>query len=219
MPSGLIWAKKNLGAETEEDAGLYFQWGDTVGYTAEQIGSEYDGFVELSWDNYKFSINGSGSNFSKYNKTDNKTVLDLEDDAVHVTMGGDWRMPTREDFREIINNTDLYLVLGSGEEIKGTASYYSIHWELNQGRQVIKGMKFCKKENNLIYIFIPSCGSASGDRVLYVDEYAYLWTSSIEFYPVDVSSSSVFSASGYTSGVGFNSSRYIGYPLRGVMPK
>ena len=80
-------------------------------------------------------------------------------------------------------------------------------------------MKFCKKENNLIYIFIPSCGSVTGDRVLFVDEYAYLWTSSIEFYPVDVSSSSVFSASGYTSGVGFHSSRYIGYPLRGVMPK
>lgn len=30
LPSGLLWAKKNLGAETEEDAGLYFQWGDTV---------------------------------------------------------------------------------------------------------------------------------------------------------------------------------------------
>ena len=132
-----MWAKKNLGAETEEDAGLYFQWGDTVGYTAEQIGSDYYGFVELSWDNYKFSVDGSSSNFSKYNKTDNKTVLDLEDDAVHAMMGGNWRMPTREEFREIINNTDLYLVLGSGEEIKGTASYYSIRWELNQGRQVV----------------------------------------------------------------------------------
>ena len=37
LPSGLLWAKKNLGAATEEDAGLYFQWGDTVGYTAEQV--------------------------------------------------------------------------------------------------------------------------------------------------------------------------------------
>ena len=38
LPSGLLWAKKNLGAATEEDAGLYFQWGDTQGYTAEQVG-------------------------------------------------------------------------------------------------------------------------------------------------------------------------------------
>ena len=33
MPSGLKWANMNIGAEKETDYGLYFQWGDTIGYT------------------------------------------------------------------------------------------------------------------------------------------------------------------------------------------
>lgn len=37
LPSGLLWADRNIGAASPEDAGLYFQWGDTVGYTAEQV--------------------------------------------------------------------------------------------------------------------------------------------------------------------------------------
>ena len=39
LPSGTLWAKCNVGAETETDYGLYFQWGDTQGYTADQIGT------------------------------------------------------------------------------------------------------------------------------------------------------------------------------------
>ena len=33
LPSGRLWADKNIGAEKETDYGLYFQWGETVGYT------------------------------------------------------------------------------------------------------------------------------------------------------------------------------------------
>ena len=33
LPSGLKWAKMNIGATKETDYGKYFQWGDTVGYT------------------------------------------------------------------------------------------------------------------------------------------------------------------------------------------
>ena len=40
LPSGLLWADRNVGATSPEDAGLYFAWGDTVGYTAEQIDNE-----------------------------------------------------------------------------------------------------------------------------------------------------------------------------------
>ena len=109
LPSGNLWATKNIGAETPEDAGLYFQWGDTQGYTAEQVGSG-EGLKAFSWADYKFSIDGSSSNFSKYNASDNKTVLDLEDDAAHVNMGGNWRMPTFEEYKELCLNTDIYLV-------------------------------------------------------------------------------------------------------------
>lgn len=35
LPSGTKWANMNVGAEKEEDYGLYFAWGETVGYGGE----------------------------------------------------------------------------------------------------------------------------------------------------------------------------------------
>lgn len=40
LPSGKKWAKCNVGANIPEESGLYFQWGDTQGYTAAQAGNE-----------------------------------------------------------------------------------------------------------------------------------------------------------------------------------
>ena len=65
LPSGKMWAKGNLGADNEEESGLYFQWGDTQGYTKEQIGNP----KQFNWENYKWSVDGSSSNFSKYNSS------------------------------------------------------------------------------------------------------------------------------------------------------
>lgn len=95
LPSGRIWAKCNVGAKTETESGMYFQWGD--------INDFINKYVPFLWDGYKF---GTGDNLTKYNSEDCKIVLDLEDDAAHFNMGGDWRMPTKEDFEELLNNTD-----------------------------------------------------------------------------------------------------------------
>ena len=180
LPSGLLWAKKNLGAETEEDAGLYFQWGDTQGYTAEQVGVDKN----FNNDGYKFSIDGSSSNLSKYNSTDGKTVLDLEDDAAYVMLGDKWRIPTQEDFHELINNTDLYLALDSGNEIKGTvttdgaSSSTSIYFEWEQHRAGnMKGMKLYRKNDNSVYIFIPLSGFADVDSIHDINEIGVLYSS------------------------------------------
>lgn len=120
LPSGALWADKNIGAATPEDVGLYFQWGDTQGYTAEQVGNE-EGQKGFRWADYKWSIDGSSTNFSKYNALDSKTVLDPEDDVAHAIMGGNWRMPTFEEWKELCLNTDVYLVPTESEEIQGTA--------------------------------------------------------------------------------------------------
>ena len=93
LPSGLLWANKNIGAATEEDAGLFFQWGDIQGYTAEQVGVD----KQFDWSDYKYN-NGSSFNPTKYTSSDGKIQLDLEDDAVYAALGGNWRMPTYEDF-------------------------------------------------------------------------------------------------------------------------
>ena len=99
LPSGILWAKCNIGADTETDAGLYFQWGDTRGYTADQVGVD----KIFDWGaHYKF---GTRDNLTKYNTIDGLTTLQLADDAAYANMGEDWRMPTKEEYQELINNT------------------------------------------------------------------------------------------------------------------
>ena len=96
LPSGLKWATCNVGASSPEQSGLYFAWGETEGYAGD------DGH-NFTWVNYKWSVDGSDKNFSKYNSTG--ATLDLEDDAAHVNLGGSWRMPTVTEIEELIANT------------------------------------------------------------------------------------------------------------------
>ena len=94
LPSGLKWAACNLGAEKPEDYGDHYAWG------------EVETKEEYYWSTYKFGTSESGP-FSKYNtqtsygSVDNKTVLEPEDDAAHVSLGGKWRMPTDAEWKEL----------------------------------------------------------------------------------------------------------------------
>ena len=90
LPSGTKWASQNVGARKPSDYGLYFQWGDTQGYTSEQVGTG-KGKKKFAddWSDYKWGVS---PNFTKY--TTMVATLELEDDAAHVHMGGDWHMPT-----------------------------------------------------------------------------------------------------------------------------
>ena len=96
LPSGTLWADRNVGADSPEAYGDYFAWGET------STKSTYN------WSTYKW-CQGSSTSMTKYcydgsyGTVDNKTVLDLEDDAAYVNMGTDWRMPTYEEQKELIN--------------------------------------------------------------------------------------------------------------------
>ena len=81
------WATCNVGAETPEAYGDYFAWGET---TAKE---SYD------WETYTF-----GLELKKYNKKDSIIVIESVDDAATVTWGSDWRMPTKAEQEELINN-------------------------------------------------------------------------------------------------------------------
>ena len=101
------WATCNVGAETPEDYGDYFAWAET------QSKSKYN------WDSYKYQKTGKyGSSFLLkyctsepndgyqwgYNDfSDGKSVLERADDAAYVNWKGKWRMPTPEEFQELIN--------------------------------------------------------------------------------------------------------------------
>lgn len=99
------WAPWNVGANSMTEAGAYFAWGEVLANK-----STYDE------DSYKFYYNGS---MTKYNSTDGLTTLEASDDAATVNWGEDWRMPTAEEFQELVDNcswkwyTVGYLVTGS----------------------------------------------------------------------------------------------------------
>ena len=91
------WATCNIGAKTPEEYGDYFAWGET------SPKSNYE------WYNLKYCNDNNGDSFSKYNISDNRTVLELNDDAAHVNWGGNWRMPTDSNFHELLDKCTLEL--------------------------------------------------------------------------------------------------------------
>ena len=112
LTSGLKWASCNVGAINPEDFGDYFAWGDTEPYYTEghsqdnPCSSWTTGKTGYDWGSYKW-CSGSESTITKYNVdsqyglVDNKTTLELADDAARSNLGGNWRMPTKEDLTEL----------------------------------------------------------------------------------------------------------------------
>ena len=108
LPSGTKWANMNVGAERPEDFGLYYAWGEYMGYTEDLT----DGRL-FSWEHYKWSDN-TGATMLKYSTADGRKVLDLEDDAANVNWGGQWVMATAEEFNELIENTTSDMITRDG---------------------------------------------------------------------------------------------------------
>ena len=173
LPSGLLWSKKNIGAATEEDAGLYFQWGDIQGYTAEQVG--VDKQFNEDYSDYKWH---DGNGYTKYNVSDGLTTLEAADDAATQIMGADWRMPTEEEFKELVDNTDVYFISTDGEEIANTyTGSTSGYFEFPEAN-TIKGVKFYNKSDRSKYIFVPASGRAIDGSIKSAGVYGCLWSSS-----------------------------------------
>jgi hypothetical protein len=97
LPSGTLWADRNVGAAAPEDIGDRFAWGDT----------EANDFIPW-WSQYKW-CEGSNVTMTKYcydenyGIVDNLWTLELEDDAAYVNMGVKWRMPNTDEFQELID--------------------------------------------------------------------------------------------------------------------
>lgn len=86
LPSGTLWATCNVGANSPEEYGDYFAWGET-------FSKDY-----YDWTTYKW-CNGSMDGITKYSYGVNgfagfKSELEPEDDVAYVHWGPSWRMPT-----------------------------------------------------------------------------------------------------------------------------
>lgn len=106
LPSGVCWATCNLGANSPSDKGEHFAWGETSS-KFEYTQSTYD--MDLGSDE-----------------------LDLDYDAAASQWGGTWRIPTREEWQELVDcctwswNGEGYWVSGkNGESIFLPAAGYS----------------------------------------------------------------------------------------------
>ena len=214
LPSGLKWAKCNVGAEKETDYGYYFQWGDIVDKSNS----------DCSWESYKH-CNGSYDRLTKYNtfllfgeKPDNKTSLDLEDDAARAHMGGDWRMPTKAEIQELLDNTDSEWIGDYSDTgvngMKFTPKTDTSKWVENSNGPEINGMKFTSKTDESKYIFIPASGFYSGFSFDNQGNFGSVWASSLEDgYPFNALD--LYFNSDYID-ADYGNYRCYGFPVRGV---
>ncbi len=157
LPSGIKWASCNVGATNPEDYGNYYAWGEVLPKE------------DYSWSTYKYA-NGSYNTLTKYCNdandgdngfTDNKTTLDLEDDAAHINWGGNWRMPTYTEIGELINNCTW-------------------EWTTQNG---VNGYKVTSNKNSNS-IFLPAAGSRFDTYASIVGSFGGYWSSSLrEYFP------------------------------------
>ena len=145
------WAISNVGASSPEQFGNYYAWGET------ETKSTYNR------ETYKWDANWPTKYISHsfYYTNDNKTILDPEDDAASVNMGGNWRTPTIDEWEELTNNCERENFILNG----------------------IKGVLYTSKISGYTerQIFIPNAGYYSNGSYYnfksgdYYDD-AYYWT-------------------------------------------
>ena len=152
LPSGLQWASCNVGATTPEEYGNYYAWGETT--TKE----------DYSWTTYKYA-NGGLYKQTKYCNdashgdngfTDNLTTLEPADDAARVNWGGDWRMPTAAEWKEL------------REQCTWT-------WTKQNG---VKGYQVTGNTNSNS-IFLPAAGYRDDTNLIGADSLGDYWSSSL----------------------------------------
>ena len=100
LPSGTLWATMNVGANSPEDYGDYFAWGETAPKDVYGV-STYKWFDSSSHKLTKYCTNSSDGHNGF---VDDKTELDPEDDAATANWGEMWRMPSLEQIQELANN-------------------------------------------------------------------------------------------------------------------
>lgn len=133
LASGLLWAKCNLGTTEPTELGNYYAWGET------SAKKKYDGetYKHYKWGDYNLK------RIKKYNAEDGKTVLDLEDDAARANLGVGYRIPTQEDWKELLDECNWQAVTITLPEIMDPSQTKTIaRWKVTgpSGNSIILPM-------------------------------------------------------------------------------
>lgn len=94
LASGLLWAKYNIGTTEPTQLGNYYAWGET----SPKKKYYSDNYKYYIWKGYDLK------RITKYNEEDGKTVLELEDDAARANLGVGYRIPTKADWEELLED-------------------------------------------------------------------------------------------------------------------
>ena len=154
LPSGLMWRKYNVGANSEYEKGNYYAWGETV------TKQKYD-ITTYKWG----ELIGETTYYTKYNETDKLTLLQPEDDAATANLGENYRTPTKEDWQELVEECTWWVATKKNE----------------YNNTVIDYRKVVGPNGN--FIILPSTGSYDGDE-WYDETSAYQSASRIEGSPL-----------------------------------
>ncbi len=175
LPSGLLWATCNVGASLPEDYGDYFAWAET------QPKSYYDE------NTYTYHDSQYGD-YTKYNDTDNLTILQAGDDAATANWSSGWRTPTCEEWEELLRHCALV-------------------WTTQNG---VDGLRFTGTNGNTL--FLPAAGCRQDDYLHGAGFYGDYWSSSLAPY-----GRSAWVCCFYSSNYGVSEgSRYWGHSVRPV---
>lgn len=116
LPSGTLWANMNVGAESIIDAGDPFAWGEVETKEICSV-TNYKWYNVTGWTGSSPNYDITKYNTSSLGVVDNKTKLDLIDDAAYRNWGGDWRMPTKAELLELKDNTTLIVTQIDGKRV------------------------------------------------------------------------------------------------------
>jgi hypothetical protein len=177
LPSGTLWASCNIGAESPEDYGDYFAWGETEAKTS------------FGWSNYSF---GTSGNISKYTSNDGIEELLSGDDAAVANWGNEWKMPSKEQFEELINS-----------------NYTTTVWTTQNG---VTGRLITSKSNGKS-IFMPAAGGYGSDGQYGIGSDGYYWTGTVNMQRADYSFALHFKSNSIKCE---SFARYAGRPIRPV---
>ena len=154
LASGILWGKYNLGTTDPTKPGDYYAWGET------ETKKKYA-------ENYKFYGKSSlKDGVIKYNRRDGKMVLELEDDAANVVLGVGYRIPTKEDWKELLDEC-------TWEAETFTAP---IEWDPSQ-KKFIKLWKVTGPNGNSI--ILPNSNGYKFEKGYEKEDYTFYTTSTL----------------------------------------
>ena len=90
LPSGIKWAKCDLGETSPEKYGDGYGWGET--------------WTKTSWEYYYYFTDIVKGQFTKYDSRDKRYFLEKEDDVAYLRLGEGWRYPTWNEVQELYDN-------------------------------------------------------------------------------------------------------------------